>query len=40
LKSVFKSEPLITCAVPTLFFGTSALLAAIDVPPSATKSAR
>jgi hypothetical protein len=33
------NDPLITWADPTLFGATSALTAARDVPPSATKSA-
>jgi hypothetical protein len=34
LKSFFSSEPLMTCAEPTLFFGTS-IVAANALPPSA-----
>jgi hypothetical protein len=34
------TAPFFSCSVPTLFFGSRTLLAATEVPPSATKSAR
>src|SRR5262249_2982060 len=36
LRSAFGSEPLITCGEPTLFFGTSLLTAAYELPAIAT----
>jgi hypothetical protein len=36
----FVTAPFRSCNVPTLFFGRRTLLAATEVPPSATKSAR
>jgi hypothetical protein len=39
LKSTFKSDPFLTCKVPTLFRGSTSLAAAKPVPPSATNSA-
>ncbi len=39
-RSLVCNDPLITCFVPTLFPGTSALPAANAVPPSARNTAR
>jgi hypothetical protein len=36
----FVTAPFFSCSVPTLFLGRSTLLAATEVPPSATKSAK
>jgi hypothetical protein len=39
LRSLVRSEPSITCLLPTLFVARTTFVAANDVPPSAKNSA-